>query len=71
MKNLIGEYSNYATAYRNRCGKTEKQRNKYEKYIDIISVLTGKSINNRWPTLATVWCKVSEPTHVGCRPMTG
>lgn len=54
MKNLIGEYSNYATAFRNRCGRTEEQRKKYEKYIDITSVLTGKSINNRWPILVTV-----------------
>lgn len=54
MKNLIGEYSNYATAYRNRCAKTEDQKRKYEKYIDIISVLTGKSINSWWPILVTV-----------------
>lgn len=45
MKNLIGEYSNYATAFRNKCGRTEEQRQKYMTYIDIISVLTGKSID--------------------------
>lgn len=45
MKNLIGEYSNYATAYRNRCGRTPEQQQKYKKYIDIISVLVGKSID--------------------------
>ena len=46
MKNLIGEYSNYATAYRNRCGKTPEQQQKYANYIDIISVLVGKSIKS-------------------------
>lgn len=45
MKNLIGEYSNYATAYRNRCGKTPEQRQKYANYISIISVLTGKAVD--------------------------
>lgn len=45
MKNMIGEYSNYATAYHNRVASTHEQREKYDKYIDIISVLTGKSID--------------------------
>lgn len=45
MKNLIGEYSNYATAYLNRCAGTPEQKEKYRTYVDIISVLTGKSIN--------------------------
>ena len=45
MKNLIGEYSNYATAFQNKCPRTEEQREKYKKCIDVISVLTGKSID--------------------------
>ena len=45
MKSLIGEYSNYASAYHNKCPKTIAQKEKYEKYIDIISVITGKSID--------------------------
>lgn len=45
MKSMIGEYSNYASAYHNKCPKTVEQKQKYEKYIDIISVLTGKSID--------------------------
>lgn len=45
MKNLIGEYSNYASAYHNKTPKTQEQKLKYEHYIDIISVLTGKSID--------------------------
>lgn len=44
MKNMIGEYSNYATAYHNKMPKNSEQRMKYDKYVDIISVLTGKSI---------------------------
>lgn len=54
MKNMIGEYSNYATAYQNKRPQTEEQRQKYMKYVDVISVLTGKSINNRWPVAATL-----------------
>lgn len=45
LKSLIGEYSNYASAYHNKCPKTIEQKQKYEKYIDIISVITGKSID--------------------------
>ena len=47
MKSLIGEYSNYASAYHNKCPKTAEQKQKYEKYIDIISVITGKSIDKK------------------------
>lgn len=46
MKNLIGEYSNYATAYLNRCPGSDEQKEKYRTYVDIISVLTGKSIKS-------------------------
>lgn len=45
MKNMIGEYSNYASVYHNKVPKTEEQRRKYEKYIDIIAVSVGKSID--------------------------
>lgn len=45
MKNMIGEFSNYSTAYHNKMPKTAEQKEKYEKYVDIISVLTGKSID--------------------------
>lgn len=71
MKNLIGEYSNYATAYRNRCGKTPEQQQKYANYIDIISVLVGKSINHRWPAAVTPYGKVSEPVRAGCSIISG
>ena len=45
MKSLIGEYSNYASAYHNKCPKTPEQKQKYDRYIDIISVTTGKAID--------------------------
>lgn len=45
MKSMIGEYSNYSSAYHNKCPQSEEQREKYRKYVDIISVLTGKSID--------------------------
>ena len=45
LKSLIGEYSNYASAYHNKCPRTLEQKKKYEKYVDIISVITGKSID--------------------------
>lgn len=45
LKSLIGEYSNYASAYHNKSPRTKEQKKKYEKYVDIISVLTGKSID--------------------------
>ena len=70
MKSLIGEYSNYASAYHNKCPKTAEQKQKYEKYIDIISVITGKSIDSlvrgESPISATVWCAVCEPVNAGC-----
>ena len=45
MKNLIGEYSNFSSAYHNKTPKTKEQKAIYEKYIEIIATLTGKSID--------------------------
>ena len=45
MKNLIGEFSNYSSAYHNKTPRSEESREKYRKYIDIIAVTTGKSID--------------------------
>ncbi|MBC8531937.1 RNA dependent RNA polymerase [Gehongia tenuis] len=45
MKNMIGENSNCATAYHNKTPKTAIQRQRYESYIDLISIITGKSID--------------------------
>ena len=67
MKSLIGEYSNYASAYHNKCPKTAEQKQKYEKYIDIISVITGKSIDKKLsPAVVILRCAVCEPAHAGC-----
>ena len=45
MKSLIGEYSNYSSAYHNKCPRTMEQKQLYEKYVDQISILTGKAID--------------------------
>lgn len=45
LKSFIGEYSNYASAYHNKCPRTKDIADKYDKYISVISVLTGKSID--------------------------
>lgn len=45
MKSLIGEYSNYASVYHNKCPQTEEQKQKYMDYVSIISVVTGKAID--------------------------
>lgn len=45
MKSLIGEYSNYSSAYHNKCPRSDEQKQLYEKYVDQISILTGKAID--------------------------
>lgn len=45
MKSFIGEYSNYASAFWNKCPRTEEQRDKYKSYIDVASIIVGKSID--------------------------
>ena len=45
MKSLIGEYSNYASVYHNKCPQTAEQKQKYMDYVSIISVITGKAID--------------------------
>lgn len=45
MNSLIGETSNCATAYHNKTPKTEEQKRKYAAYIDLLSVINGKSID--------------------------
>lgn len=44
-KRLIGEVSNCATSYHNKTPKTAEQKQKYESYIDLLSVVNGKSID--------------------------
>ena len=45
MNNLIGETSNCATAYHNKMPKTQEQRQVYESYIDLLSIINGKAID--------------------------
>ena len=45
MKSVIGEYSNYATAFHNKCPKSEEKRAEYDQYTEVVSVLTGASID--------------------------
>ena len=45
MHSLIGESANCATTYHNKMPKTIEQKRKYESYIDILSVVSGKAID--------------------------
>lgn len=45
MKNIIGECSNMASVYHNKSAKSDESRKKYESFVDIIAVVTGKSID--------------------------
>lgn len=45
FKSLIGEYSNYASAYNNRIGKTQETKQKYQDFVDILSVCSGKALD--------------------------
>ena len=46
MHSLIGETSNCATAYHNKCPQTEEQKAKYDKYVGLLSVINGKAIDS-------------------------
>lgn len=45
MNNLIGETSNCATAYHNKIPKSKESKEKYESYVDLLSVVNGKAID--------------------------
>lgn len=45
INSLIGETSNCATCYWNKNPSTKEQKEKYLKYIDILSVINGKAID--------------------------
>lgn len=53
LKSLIGEISNYASCYHNKTPKTEKQKETYSRYVDLLSITNGKAIKNRWPCAVT------------------
>ena len=44
-KNMIGEFSNYASVYLNRIPQKEEQKKRYDDYLSVISVTVGKSID--------------------------
>lgn len=46
MNSLIGETSNCATAYHNKVAKSDETKEKYNKYIDLLSVINGKAIDS-------------------------
>lgn len=67
LHNTIGETSNYSTVYHNKMPQTEKQKKKYESYIDLLSIINGKAINeNLSPYTVTYRQKVGEPRKLGC-----
>ena len=41
LKSLIGEISNYASCYHNKTPKTEKQKETYSRYVDLLSITNG------------------------------
>jgi len=45
MNSLIGETSNNATTYHNKMPQTIAQKKKYDAYIDLLSVINGKTID--------------------------
>jgi hypothetical protein len=45
MDNRIGEYSNVSTGYHNKNPHSPEQKEKYMKYIDLVSILNGKEID--------------------------
>lgn len=73
MNSLIGETSNCATAYHNKRPKTDEQKKIYEGFVDLLSVVNGKNIDNvRYsrtvsPMTGMPWCAVGEPVNAGCR----
>lgn len=44
LRSSIGEISNFASAYHNKKPKTEEQKQRYENYVDLLSVVNGKAI---------------------------
>lgn len=46
MNSLIGETSNCATGYHNKCPKSQEQKDVYERYVDLLSIINGKAIDS-------------------------
>ena len=45
MHSLIGESANCATTYHNKTPQTIRQKKVYEKYVDTLSIVSGKAID--------------------------
>lgn len=45
MNSLIGETSNCATGYLNKIAKNAEIKNKYDTYVDLLSIINGKAIS--------------------------
>lgn len=45
MNSIIGEVSNCSTTYHNKMPKTQEQKETYEKYVNILSIVNGKAID--------------------------
>ncbi len=45
MNSLIGETSNCATGFHNKTPGTQEQRDKYDSFIDLLSIINGKAID--------------------------
>lgn len=45
LDSTIGECSNCATAFHNKRPYTEETKKMYEDFVNLLSVITGKSIN--------------------------
>lgn len=44
MNSLIGETSNCATTYHNKRPSSQDQKEKYERYVGLLSIINGKAI---------------------------
>lgn len=44
INSLIGETSNCATGYHNKQPKSKEVKDKYESYVDLLSIINGKAI---------------------------
>lgn len=45
MDNRIGEYSNVASGYHNKCPKSKEQKERYMNNVDMVSILNAKEID--------------------------
>ena len=44
LRNQIGEISNYASAYHNKVASSDEQKERYESYVELLSVINGEQL---------------------------